>query len=359
MNSIHALQTLPPDFIRRLHQLIPTKFLDSVYTGLTQKRPTSFRVNTLKTSGGLLVPALETKGFSVSQASWLKEAYILTKGTLRSLTDTQEYRQGFAYVQSLSSMVPPLALGPKPGQRVLDLTAAPGSKTTQMAAIMQNSGKIIANDTSRLRTYRLRANLDTQGVTNTTIHSLDGRSLWKTYPEYFDMTLADVPCSMEGRFCVSESESYDSWSLKKVRDMSMLQRWLLRSAVSATKPGGFIVYSTCTLSPEENEGVIDWMLNKDKGIVTLEDIRVDGLTAHQGLTRFGDRTYNEQLRKTLRIYPSETMEGFFIARLRKVASMVPATSHLHGPMKTVFHHGAKKTAKRFIVSPKRGHKRVI
>lgn len=353
----HTIDVLPKDFLCRLRQFVPESALADTERGLTHNRPTTFRVNTIKSSSASLVPALTAQGFGVTAVPWFSDAFILTSGIQRDLTQTDEYRLGHFYVQSLSSMIPPLVLDPKPDTKTLDITAAPGSKTTQIAACMKNQGIIIANDTSRTRMYRLEANLNIQGVTIATITRHDARSIWKHYPEQFDYVLADVPCSMEGRFCVSKPETYNDWSLKKVRDMALLQRWILRSAISTAKPGGTIVYSTCTLSPEENEGVVDWILNKDKGAVTVEHIDIPGLPSFPGITSWGDKTYDTTLSRALRIYPSDIMEGFFVIKLRKRKSTVPRVLDSY-PGHTIFDKGSKKPEKRYAGSFQRSHKRI-
>lgn len=289
-------------------------------------RPTTFRVNTLKADRHQVLRELSRDGFETEPAAWYSEAFALRRGNVRQFTETRAYRDGLVYVQSFSSMLPPLILDPKPGDRVLDLAAAPGSKTTQLAVLMHNTGEIVANDTSRTRSYRLNANLALQGVTTARLSQRDGRSLWQTYPEYFDKTLADVPCSMEGRFDEHDPASYKDWSLKKVKDLSHLQRWMLRSAVSATKPGGTIVYSTCTLSPEENEEVVDWILDKEKGNIALDTVVLPGFRFDPPVLHWGGKHFDQSIGKTARILPSSGLEGFFIATFKKTRSSVPSRS---------------------------------
>lgn len=317
-----AILQLPEEFLVRLARLVPKNIYENVLSALSTPRPTTLRVNRLKITGEALVSALDPLGFTLEPVEWSADAYILKTGTLRALSESVPYQTGQLYVQSLSSMLPPLILDPKPGDRVLDIAAAPGSKTTQMATLMQNRGEIVANDTSQTRIYRLKANIQLQGATIAHVSRDDGRSLWKRYPEYFDKALVDVPCSMEGRFYLPEPKTYQDWSVKKVKDLSHLQRWMLRSAVSATKPGGSIVYSTCTLSPEENEEVVDWVLEKERGSVVTEEVRLDGLDGYPGLLNWGAKNFDDSLSKTLRIYPTARMEGFYIAKIKKIKSTV-------------------------------------
>src|SRR6202035_4766795 len=122
------------------------------------------------------------------------------------------------------------------------------------------------------RLFKLKENFKTMGVINAKVLNLPGESFWKQLPEYFDKTLVDVPCSMEGRIRCDDPKSYKDWSTKKIKQLSKLQKYLLRSAVSATKVGGTIVYSTCTLAPEENEEVIEWVVNKTPDALIVEKI---------------------------------------------------------------------------------------
>lgn len=317
---------LPKDFLRRLRFIVPAKKYGAVLKAYSLRRPTTFRANTLKISSEELEERLENKGIAVRKLHWYKNAFILLDDR-KKLTESIFYKQGFIYVQSLSSMVPPLVLQVKPRERVLDITAAPGSKTTQIAVMMENKGEILANDISPIRILKLRANLSIQGVTNVKTIRSDGRSLWKDYPQYFDRTLADVSCSMEGTFNVHNKKSYSSWSIKNIKKLANQSKWILRSAVSATKVGGRIVYSTCTLAPEENEEVIDWILLKEKGNIRLEEFNVPGLVFNDALPGWQGKRYNQEVLKTKRILPSDLMEGFYIAVLRKIKANTEAANN--------------------------------
>ena len=225
-------------------------------------------------------------------------------------------------------MVPALILNPQPGETVADIAAAPGSKTTQMAALMNNTGEILANDRSRERMFKLKTNLERLDITNTKFVNKPAEMLWKLFPEKFDKTLADVPCSLEGEFNSNNPKTYEGWSVKKVKKLAKIQQWILRSALSMTKPGGTIVYSTCTLSPEENEGVIDWVLAKEDGAVEVEPVSLAVPNQTQGLLSWEGKEYYPAMLRCIRILPSEEMEGFFIAKLRKLRSTVNALSYI-------------------------------
>lgn len=316
------LSPLPVEFLRRLHQMYKNN-TEEILKTFKNPKPTTFRVNTIKLSVNEVITAINTQGFETEPVPWYDQAFILRSKTLRDLTDTEQYKRGQIYVQNLSSMIPALVLAPNPTDKVLDICAAPGSKATQLAVIMNNQGRITANDSSKNRIYRLEANRERQDARSVRIVENDARSVWQKYPEYFDSTLADVPCSMEGRFTYDDPDSYKDWSVKRLKDMMSLQKWILRSAISATKPGGTIVYSTCTLSPEENEQVIDWILKKEKGNVQVLPIELPNAPLTQGLVSWADKTYHKSVVQTKRITPSLLMEGFYIAKLTKLRSSIP------------------------------------
>ncbi len=321
-----CLQKLPKRFLEKVEKVVPENLKPSVYKGLQVRRPTTFRTNTLKISTEELEKELIKRGVKFEEVPFYKDGFVLVSPSKRELIDLDIYTQGLLYVQSLSSMIPPLVLDPREDEKILDLTAAPGSKTTQIAMMMGNSGKIVANDRSKVRLFKLEYNLKMQGVKNVEVSYGEGKDFWKKCPEEFDRVLVDVPCSLEGRFNCSDPKSFKNWAPGKVKMLSSLQKFLLRSAVSACKVGGVVVYSTCTLSIEENEEVVDWILQKDGGAVELEEVNIGGLDGIKGIEQMGQKKFDPQVSKCLRIFPSETMEGFFVAKLRKVKSSVGINS---------------------------------
>lgn len=316
-------EVLPREFCRRLKTLVSSADYECISAAFAGTRPTTLRANTLKIKPAELAGIFTKYGIGFRQPVWSGNAFILDDTTVGQLTDLPEHKNGQFYIQSLSSMLPPLVLNPQPGEKILDMAAAPGSKTTQMAAMMQNRGSIISVDTSRTRIYRLKANLVMQGVSCVTVIQKPGQIIWKDYPEYFDRALVDVPCSMEGRFNTTIPKTYDSWTPKKVKMLSESQKWMLRSAVSAVKPGGYIVYSTCTLAPEENEQVIDWIYRKEKGAVDILPLNLQVDELKSGITSVYGRNLDYGIKNTGRIYPSLLFEGFYIALLKKNSSTVP------------------------------------
>ncbi len=231
-----------------------------------------------------------------------------------TLTRLPEFMEGYFYLQNPSSLLPVLALDPQPGEKVLDLAAAPGGKTIHAAIKMANAGQILANDLSPGRVARMRRLLTTYGVTNVTATAIPGQRLWMKYPGYFDRVLLDAPCSMHG----TDTPSTDSPA-----KMARLQRWLLRSAISACRPGGIIVYSTCTTAVEENEEVIDWILRRDAGKVSVEPYAItSGVERSPGIlptftTTTSGIPLHPSVTNCVRVEKSGDFEGFFVAKLKR------------------------------------------
>lgn len=313
-SDAHAL---PGEFLARLRLLIPSSRWSRTLRTFATSRPTTFRVNTLAAPVREIREALVAKGFRLEPVTWYREAFVLRGARLRDLQATDAYQRGAVYVQSLSSMLPPLILDPQPGETVLDLTAAPGSKTTQMACLMHGEGRIVANDNHRVRSYRLKANVALQQARNVEVTCRFGETFGYRHPAQFDRVLLDAPCSAEGRFQVQEPASYRYWSLRKIHEMARKQRRLLAAALTALRPGGVLVYSTCTFAPEENEAILHDALERSAGLVDVETVSLGLANWMPGLAAWEGRPFHPSLRRAVRILPTDDMEGFFIAKLRR------------------------------------------
>lgn len=313
---------LPQKFIEKLQKIVPVNQWDKVLKTFATERPTTFRVNTLKAKPSSLKERLEPQGFKVENVTWTKEAFILRKGKQKDLEKTDLYTKGEIYVQGLSSMIPPLVLTPQLSETVLDLAAAPGSKTTQLAAFMGNQGLVLANDNNPIRVEKLKANLALQGATAARVLSPgDGGLVWRENFEKMDRVLLDAPCSSEARFQIEEPSTYGYWKEDTNRKMAKEQRRLFKSGFLSLKPGGIMVYSTCTFSPEENEMVLDWALQTYGGAMELVEIGIP-LPAHtRGLIAWGDQQFNPAITRAIRILPTTDIEGFFVAKLQKKKSV--------------------------------------
>ncbi len=209
-------------------------------------------------------------------------------------------------------MIPPLVLEPKPGEFVLDMCASPGSKASQIAAMMENECAVVANDITIERISVLRYNLQRCGVLNTIITRMDGTRI--KLDSYFDRVLLDAPCSGTGAIR-KNWDKITMWSKDAIRRLSSAQKSLILKAFDSLKPGGVLVYSTCALSPEENEGVVDFLLrNRDAEVMKIKlDIKRD-----EPVLNWENRTFDESIRNCLRIYPqTNDTEGFFVAKVMR------------------------------------------
>ena len=310
-------RSLPALFVERLRRIVPSGAAEAILTTFTRSKPTTFRANTLKAGPARVREQLADAGFRVERVPWYPDAMILRSGRLRELQETLLYAGGMIYVQSLSSMLPPLILEPQPGESVLDITAAPGSKTTQMACLMRGSGRLVANDNNKVRFFKLKANVEQQGAANVEATLRYGEAFGREHPDAFDRVLADVPCTAEGRFLASEPKTFGYWKPAKIKAMAYKQKQLLYAALCALKPGGLLVYSTCTFAPEENEGVIHWALKKFEGRVAVEPLTLSLPNMAAGLPEWDGVVFDPSVRGTKRVLPTDDMEGFFLARLRK------------------------------------------
>ena len=228
-----------------------------------------------------------------------------------------EHIIGLYYIQGLSSMLPPLVLNPLPNDIVLDLCSAPGSKTTELAELMNNNGTLIANEIQLDRVKMLVYNLDRMNIINTGVVHSKGEMLSKIYEEHFDKILVDAPCSGLG-IIQKKGEVSNWWSLDRAERLGDLQTRLLIAAIKMLKVGGEVVYSTCTLTIEENELVLNTILNK----YPVEAIEMDlPVKSHEAFTSFKDKSLNQNLSLAKRIFPWEVdSDGFFIIKLRKTGS---------------------------------------
>ncbi len=300
-------------FVERYERLLGDElqvFLETSLKPLTH----SIRINTLKITVQKLIERLEEKGWKFRKVPWCDYGFWVVEPRYE-LGNTLEHQLGYFYVQEAASMIPPLALKPKPHEFVLDLCASPGSKTTQIAQMMNNKGIIVANDVGG-RTKALVANLQRCGVVNTVVTNMDGRFFSQTVKQRFDKLLVDAPCSGTGAIR-KNLDIIKMWNPKMVKGLSRLQKSLILSGFDCLKEGGVLVYSTCTLEPEENEEVVNYLLNKREN-ARIVKIRIKNLKYRKGLVEWNEKKFNEEVKECIRIYPQDNdTEGFFIAKIRK------------------------------------------
>lgn len=273
--------------------------------------PSVVRVNTLKASVDRSRRALDAGGYEHEPCEWHPELLRLES---RRPGNSWPYVHGWIYGQEEVSALPALVLDPQPGERVLDACAAPGSKTTQLAALMDDTGTLVANDVNLGRLSALRSNAERCGVTNCIVTSKDARtfSLAPFDGAQFDRTLVDVPCSCEGTVRKNPT-ALDEWSLDRVKGTAGVQRGILQRAVQATRPGGTVVYSTCTFAPEENEAVLDHVLGTEECRLLEFDAPLE---TRPGVTEWNDEQFDPSVERAKRIYPHmNDTGGFFCAKL--------------------------------------------
>jgi len=294
------------DCLDRYREIVP----DYVGFRAIQSLPlyNSARINTLKIEREKLLERLEEEGVLFRSFEWYP---LGLKLDIESPGKLLENLLGFIHIQEELSMVPPLVLDPQPGECVLDLCASPGSKTTQISQMMENRGIVIANEPSLARVAPLRSNCERLGVLNVAVTRYDGRN----FPRGpFDRVLVDAPCSSEGRERRGPGV-LSRCSRERSLDLGVLQLSLLRNALRLTKPGGIVVYSTCTYAPEENELVVQEVL-EDAEDLRLEKVSIAGLQECPGITEWNGKRLNDALSCTARYYPHiNDTGGFYVAKI--------------------------------------------
>ena len=276
----------------------------------------SIRVNTIKIPIDELKKRLE-KNWDLEQIPWCKEGFYIEhiKKERRDIGNLIEHSLGYFYTQEAASMRPPLVLEPKESDVVLDIAASPGSKTTQIAAMMNNKGVLIANDYQIPRIKPLSLNIQRCGITNCIITLMQGQWFYNSNIK-FDKILVDAPCSGTGTIRKS-LKTLRIWNPNMVKRLSITQKQLIETAFNILKQNGTLVYSTCSLEPEENEAVVDFLINKYDN-AQLEEIKINNLKRSEPILEFDNNKYNENIKNCLRIWPQDNdTEGFFVAKIKK------------------------------------------
>jgi NOL1/NOP2/sun family putative RNA methylase len=310
-------------FVKRMEDLIGKEEAKTFFEISYTQTPDSIRCNTLKITPKELKVRLEGYGWSIKQPFEIfPEVMIIESGPKPGdLGNSKEHLLGYYYVQEISSMLPIFVLKPKQNEIILDLCASPGSKTTQAAAMMNNTGNIIANEISMGRIAILNANLERCGVMNTIVTRKEGTALCNTLMKKsrvrFDKILVDAPCSGEGTLRKSP-KTFLMWNEKMIKKIASTQRRLAETAIRLLKDGGEMVYSTCTLAPEENEEIVNNLINKFD--IEVEQINLP-LKYREGICSWQGKEYSKEVSKCLRLYPQDNnTDGFFVAKIRKLSN---------------------------------------
>jgi len=323
-----AITTPPQEFTDRYRPLIGTDDWADFFAKLQQPLPAGLRYHSGRIDQAAFNQIAISLGWELSPVPWCQNGYWLRGERLeQSVSKSWPFFAGLVYLQESASMLPVRLLDAKPGENILDMSAAPGSKSTQIAQAMRGQGLLVANDKDHKRSKALVFNLEKYGSLNSVVTTYDGKELGNLLPEQFDRVLLDAPCSAEGA-AQKDREYFRHWSPRTIEQLSKLQRALLLSAIKSCKVGGTIVYSTCTLAPEENEGNIDWLLREYSDYIEIDSITPgrNCPEASSGIVKWQGKDYLPEINNTLRLLPHRSgAEIFFVARLRKIASFRPTS----------------------------------
>ena len=279
---------------------------ERIAQGYAAQRVVTLRANPLKTDAQTVRERLAAQDIETSPVPWYADAMIVRGAREDALTGLDLYERGEIYLQSLSSMIPPLLLGAKPGENVLDMAAAPGGKTTQIAALTGNQAMVTACEMNKIRAERLHYNVQRQGATRVTVMNIDSRNLDDLFS--FDRILLDAPCSGSGTVQLGSPRSKGQFSREFLSRTTKQQEALLHKALRLLRPGCEMIYSTCSVLTQENEEIVSRVLRKTGAlIVPLE------LAAFDSVPRLP-----VSIPGTLCVAPDELHEGFFVAKIRRM-----------------------------------------
>ena len=298
--------SIPTFLIEMLNKQYGEEKANQILNGYQKERTVSIRVNTLKSDINRILNELSKEGIEYEKVPWYKDAVVIKNVKENLIQSLEIYKNGEIYLQSLSSMLPPLILDPKPNTDILDMCSAPGGKTTQMAALSENEAHITACEINHIRTERLRYNIEKQGANCIYIMQKDARYIDNFFS--FDKILLDAPCSGSGTINTNNPKLSDIFTTKLIKKSISSQLALLKKAINILKPGGEIVYSTCSILACENEDIINKaLLGSNTEIIPID---------------FNGKEYLPllpvKIPGTLCVCPDEFFEGFFIAKIRKI-----------------------------------------
>ena len=276
-----------------------------IINGYLTKRKTTLRINTIKSNIEEIKNKLQESKIEYEEVPWSKEALIIKNVDEKTIQEMDIYQDGKIYMQSLSSMLPPIILEPKEKTDILDMAAAPGGKTTQISALTNNKAHITACEKNKIRAERLKYNVDKQGATCVFIMPKDSRFIDDFFS--FDQILLDAPCSGSGTLDFNDSNIEKYFTKQLIERSTKTQKTLLKKAVNLLKPGNEMVYSTCSVLACENEDVVESILKDGK--IEIVPISFEGIESLPVLTT--------KISGTLCVCPTELYEGFFVAKIRK------------------------------------------
>ena len=297
---------LPEFLIEMLEKQYGENLTKNIIEGYGVKRKVTFRVNTLKANNNDVEKILEKYGIEYRKVSFYSDAFIIENVRENEIRDLDIYKNGEIYMQSLSSMLPPIILNPKENMDILDMTAAPGGKTTEIAAIVKNKARITAVEMNKIRAEKLKFNIEKQGASSVYIMEQDARKIDDFFS--FDGILLDAPCSGSGTININNPKLERIFTKELIKKSVKTQGELLKKAINILKKGCEMVYSTCSILEEENEEIIEKAIRTGK--IEIVEINFQGMEELPKLPT--------KINGTLCVMPTEGYEGFFVAKLKKL-----------------------------------------
>ncbi len=315
------ISPLPSDFVQRLTTIIPTDQHSTVFASFAEPKSVAFRVNRLLSTTQEVLVHLQAEGIDCQSVSWLPEAFTVADQQRSLLTRHEWVNAGKIYIHNLSSMMATMVLAPQPEETILDMAAAPGGKTLHMAAQMEGRGFLSAVEVVSSRFYKLKENLRRGGAAFVRTYLMDGRQVPRKTGPRFDRVLLDAPCSGEARFHQSQPDSFDKWSPRKIRECSRKQLGLIQAGFDALRPGGRMLYCTCSFAPEENEAIVQHLLDKRAPSCQLLEIDLPFANWQAGLAQWERWTFDPSLQQCRRILPTTDHDGLFMALIEKTETV--------------------------------------
>ena len=296
---------VPEFLIEKLNNQYGIELTKNILEGYTKKRKTTIRINTIKTNVEEIEKELKLNNIKYNKVNWINEALIIEDANEKDISKLKIYEEGKIYLQSLSSMIPPVILDPMEDEDILDMCAAPGSKTTQIAAMVSNNSRITACEMNTVRVERLKYNIEKLGASCIYTMNVDARRLDSFFS--FDRILLDAPCSGSGTISIYNRNLEKTFTNRLIEKSVKAQSTLLNKAIEVLKPGKEMVYSTCSILEEENEEILNTILKrKNVELVPIE------------LEENHFKLLPTKIKGTICVMPTEEYEGFFIAKIKKI-----------------------------------------
>ena len=299
-------EKIPQFLYNKLINQYGNEITEEIINGYSKKRFVTLRVNTIKSTVENVTNILKENNITYNDVKWSKEALSIENANENDIRKLKIYENGEIYLQSLSSMIPPIILDAKAGENVLDMTAAPGGKTTQIAALSSNEALITACEKNKIRLEKLKYNIEKQGAKRINVMNIDARNLDEFFS--FDKILLDAPCSGSGTIYINDEKMENKFTEDLIKRSIKFQEELINKALKVLKIGEEMVYSTCSILQEENEQIIQKILNKGNAqIILIDKENLKGIPF-----------LPTKIEGAICVKPTDLYEGFFVAKIKKV-----------------------------------------